>query len=93
MVVKINGDSEELGDSVNLSLEVLWVVLRVAGVSIGKEKAWLKDMVFPEIGWSKAGLTAVVEDMVDGQVLLEAFWAIGTTLLGSEVGKHIQGGL
>ena len=38
-------------------------------------KSWLEDLVDPELLWIHASLTAVVENVIDGVVLLERLLA------------------
>jgi len=62
---------------------VSWGVLVVSVLSVGTWsvgitllKAWLEKFVQPELRWIHASLTTVVEDVVDGVVLLKWLSAV-----------------
>ena len=58
--------------AVGWSVLVLGVVSVSAwGVGLRLLKSWLEDLVDPELVWIHAGLSAVVENVVDRVVLLE----------------------
>lgn len=60
-----------------------WCVLVVSVLSIGTWsvgftllKSWLEKLVQPVLGWIHASLTTVVEDVIDGVVLLKRLSAV-----------------